>query len=55
MGRFTASLGIDASSPTPGKPVVSIRGGFGSRGASGRAGGGVFTVDCVKVMPDDAL
>src|SRR5689334_1572254 len=43
MGRFGASRGTVASSPTAGSPLVSMR-STGSAGA-----------DLVKVMPEDAV
>ena len=47
IGRFSESRGMPASSPTPGKPVVSS---FGTRAATGAG-----PDDCVKDMPDEAV
>ena len=46
MGRFGASRGIVASSPTAGIPLVSMRSTFGGAGGA---------VDWLNVMPDEAV
>ena len=51
IGRFSESRGIAASSPTPGRPVVSMSGGFGDLGRSTVAG----PDDCVNEMPEVAV
>ena len=48
IGRLGASRGMVASSPTAGRPSVSIRSGVSVGAATGGA-------DWLNVMPDDAV